>query len=231
MRRALFGKLQAKRDFVAPGAPREFLLAWEPWLQSGVSASRVALGAGWRDAYLTMPIWRFWLGAEICGAPAIGALMPSMDGVGRYFPLTIVFMSDGSEAPAPPELDPNDDWFASVEEFLLATLEPDSAFDDTLAALDRLAEPARARSGLTAQRYRDVTLASVNGGFSNSFALLRQDDAARAHAASSFWWTSGGGGFARYAFTAHRLPDPAIFSDMMTGQFAEARPTTGAAFS
>jgi type VI secretion system protein ImpM len=83
MRCGLFGKLPAKRDFVALQAPRAFLAVWEKWLQAGVSASRAELGADWQALFLRAPIWRFWLGAELAGAPVLGAFMPSVDGVGR----------------------------------------------------------------------------------------------------------------------------------------------------
>ena len=65
MRCGLFGKLPAKRDFIALFAPRDFLDVWEPWMQSSISASREKLLDGWQQAFLTAPIWRFWLGAEI----------------------------------------------------------------------------------------------------------------------------------------------------------------------
>ena len=90
MQCGLFGKLSAKRDFVALSVPRDFLNAWEPWMQSCVSASRDSLGETWLESYLTAPIWRFWLGADICGATVTGAVMPSLDGVGRYYPLTLL---------------------------------------------------------------------------------------------------------------------------------------------
>ena len=65
MQCSLFGKLPARRDFIAVKAPREFLAAWEPWLQSAISSSRNELGKDWQPAFLTAPIWRFWLGEEI----------------------------------------------------------------------------------------------------------------------------------------------------------------------
>ena len=48
----LFGKLPGKRDFIALGAPSAFLSVYEPWLQGGLTASRLELGAGWQDAFL-----------------------------------------------------------------------------------------------------------------------------------------------------------------------------------
>src|SRR5687767_13437663 len=99
MAKGLYGKLHAKRDFVAIGVPRGFLTCWEPWLQGAMSASRDDLAQGWQDAFLTAPIWRFWLGSALCGSPVLGAIMPSVDGVGRCFPLTAVAhtVADGSD--------------------------------------------------------------------------------------------------------------------------------------
>ena len=103
----LFGKLPAKRDFVAFGASRRFLEAWEPWLQAGMATSKQSVGTGWTELYNRAPIWRFWLGADFCGEAMIGAFMPSVDGVGRSFPLTL-FAGEGDESLPPPELDAND---------------------------------------------------------------------------------------------------------------------------
>src|SRR6266550_2150880 len=75
MRCSLFGKLPAKRDFIALFSPRIFLDVWEPWIQGSISASRQELGEDWQNAFLTAPIWRFWLGAELCRTPVAGALM------------------------------------------------------------------------------------------------------------------------------------------------------------
>ena len=104
MRCGLFGKLGAKRDFIALATPRSFLEAWEPWMQACLSASRHHLGEGWQQAFLTAPVWRFWLGAEICGTTVMGAVMPSLDGVGRYYPLALHAMADADAPPGTPGL-------------------------------------------------------------------------------------------------------------------------------
>ena len=62
----------------------------------------------WQQAYLTAPIWRFWLGADICGVTVIGALMSSLDGVGRYYPLTVFAVADEEAPIPPPEIDSQD---------------------------------------------------------------------------------------------------------------------------
>lgn len=122
MRTGLFGKLPAKRDFVALAAPRGFLTVWERWLQGGVSASRQELGSAWQEAFLRAPIWRFWLGAELAGAPVLGAFMPSVDGVGRYFPLSVFAAAEEGDTLPPPELAPQEEWFGAAEAVLLGAL-------------------------------------------------------------------------------------------------------------
>ena len=48
------------------------------------------------------------------GATVLGAFMPSLDGIGRYFPLTLFACADEGAAIAPPELDPQDQWFEAA---------------------------------------------------------------------------------------------------------------------
>ena len=116
----IFGKLPAKRDYVMNGMPTEFMQVLDPWLQSAVAQSRNDMGEGWLQTYLASPIWRFWLGSRVAGRTVIGALMPSVDGVGRYFPLCCAGIYD--DPIAPPDVDPHDDWFSVLEENMLATL-------------------------------------------------------------------------------------------------------------
>jgi type VI secretion system protein ImpM len=226
MRCGLYGKLPAKRDFVAVSTPRGFLDAWEPWMQGGISASREALGDAWQEAFLRAPIWRFWLGAELCGTTVLGAFMSSLDGVGRYYPLTLLTWAEDGEAIPPPELDPQEDWFARAEEFLLATLEHDVPFESTTAALERLDPPLQDRRptmiddmiplapGGTALPVQQRPVGEV-------FASLRTVDHVRVYAAASFWWTIGGEGYDPIALSGSRMPHPFLFSDMLTGRFAE----------
>src|SRR6185312_1605762 len=137
----LYGKLPTKRDFIALGAPRDFLNVWQPWLQGGVSASQAILKEQWQQAFLRAPIWRFWLGADLCGTAVLGAFMPSLDKVGRYFPLTLFACADQEAAIPPPELDSQDKWFEVAEDLLIATLDHDRTFETTVADLNALAVP------------------------------------------------------------------------------------------
>jgi type VI secretion system protein ImpM len=225
MRCALFGKVPSKRDFIAPQAPRKFLDVWEPWIQGGISASRQSLGDHWQAAYLKAPIWRFWLGAELCGTTVVGAFMPSLDGIGRYFPLTAFACADDGAAIPPPEFLMQDEWFAAVEDFLLTTLDHGITYEAIVAALDQLPLPADRLPGARPDGISvlpEGTVADVAEGqpFSDVFALMRVTDYARLYAAATFWWTIGGEGYRPFAIGGRRMPDPFLFTEMLTGRFA-----------
>jgi type VI secretion system protein ImpM len=86
----LFGKLPSQGDFVARGLRSDFVQPWDAWLQQWIAHSRTALGEQWEKLYQEAPIWRFLIPAGVCGNSAwAGLLQPSVDRVGRYFPLTV----------------------------------------------------------------------------------------------------------------------------------------------
>ena len=224
MQCGLYGKLPTKRDFIAIRTPREFLAVWEPWMQGGLSASRHALGDSWQQTFLTAPIWRFWLGAELCGRTVLGAFMSSLDGVGRYFPLTLLAFPDEGAAIPPPEFDAQDGWFAVAEEFLLSTLEDTTTFEAVTAGLERLVNPSD--DPLVARRsdmveFKDGLIAQLHQrSLSDVFASIRIADYANVYAAATFWWTIGGEGFQPLAMSGRRMPPPFQFTQMLTGRFA-----------
>jgi type VI secretion system protein ImpM len=225
MRCGLFGKLGAKRDFIALATPRSFLEAWEPWMQSSLSASRHHLGDRWQQAFLTAPVWRFWLGAEICGTTAVGAVMPSLDGMGRYYPLTLHAIADADAPISPPDVDTQDEWFGMAENFLLSTLARDAAFEDISSGLDGLAAP-RTRSRVTGDTsivpLGDDMAGMVTDGtdFATTLSALRAAGP-EVYAAASFWWTAGGGDFPSLALSCRGLPDPYRYSTLLTGDLGE----------
>jgi type VI secretion system protein ImpM len=223
MQCSLYGKLPTKRDFIALGAPREVLNTFEPWLQSAIAASRTTLAENWQNAFLNAPIWRFWLGAELCGHSTLGAFMPSLDGVGRYFPLTLFARADPGAAIPPPEFNPQDDWFQKTENFLLATLHHDTAFDTILADLANLKTPVQEAktTGPHITIQPDITFATApQHNFADVFQSIRTHDYDKIYAATSFWWTLGGDGFPPMALCASGMPDPFLFAAMLSGQFA-----------
>lgn len=137
------GKIPALGDFVTRGLPRDLVDPWHAWLESGVAASREALGDGWFAAFLTAPVWRFALPAGACGPEAVaGVLIPSVDKVGRYFPFTLAATAGGRDART--LADGAADWYAAAEALALRALAGETAADlvlglGTLPVLD--AEP------------------------------------------------------------------------------------------
>jgi len=224
MQCGLYGKLPSKRDFIAIGTPRDFLGVWEPWMQGGLSASRHSLGDQWQQAFLTAPIWRFWLGAELCGTSILGAFMPSLDAIGRYFPLTLIAYSDPGRTIPPPELDPQDAWFDAAEQYLLSILDQSATFETATTGLQTLVRPS---DDAPAARRNDII--EMKGGMvaqvhqralPELFAALRCADFADIYAAATFWWTIGGENYPPLAMSARRMPDPFRFTEMLTGNFA-----------
>ena len=225
MRCGLFGKLGARRDFIALATPRSFLEAWEPWVQSAMSASRYQLGDGWQQAYLTAPVWRFWLGADICGTTVAGAIMSSLDGMGRYYPLTLHAIADAGAPISPPDVDTLDEWFGVAETLLLSTLAQDATFEDISSRLDGLAPPP-ARSGAAADAgivpLGDDMAGRVIAGadLATTLSALRAANPV-VYAAASFWWTVGGGDFPPLALSCRGLPDPYRYSTLLTGDLEQ----------
>ena len=89
------GKLPSLGDFASRRLEGSFIEPWDGWLAAGLLALRETRPEGWLDDYLGSPSWRFLLMPGVlpgeAGAQAwAGVLMPSVDRVGRYFPLTLV---------------------------------------------------------------------------------------------------------------------------------------------
>ena len=208
MRCGLFGKLPAKRDFIAVSTPRAFLSLWEPWLEKGLAAaSASAPGDDFTSVYASAPIWRFWLGPALCGEAITGAFMPSVDALGRLFPLTLIGTS-GIDDLAPPDVDPQEAWFAAVEHLLLDALDPTTPFETTLARLDTLGA--------------HETRASVPTR--DAFAAMRAKNPDCPADAATFWWTIGGGDCPPRAMMLRAMPAPASFSEMLSRRTALTDP-------
>lgn len=231
MRCGLFGKLSAKRDFIALSTPRPFLEVWEPWMQSCLSASQHRLGRDWQSAYLTAPLWRFWFGADLCGTTVLGVFMPSVDGVGRCYPLTLMAVADASYSFPPPDQNTFESWFATGEQFLLSTLDRDKPFEQITAVLESLPVPetndtVTAHCGVTRLDETSAGLVTAGMSFQDALATVRKSNHSTS-AAASFWWTEGGGDFPPMALAAHGLLDPFAFSTMLTGRLPAQATASG----
>ncbi|RYY73496.1 MAG: type VI secretion system-associated protein TagF [Comamonadaceae bacterium] len=134
-----FGKLPGMGDFAHRRLPEDFRERFDHWLHDGLLRLREQ-HADWTDRYLAGPLWFFALGDGVAGARAwLGVLMPSVDGVGRYFPFVVA-----AECTTP--LQGADDvstawqWWRVAAEAALEGLENDLDAVRFDAALQRLAD-------------------------------------------------------------------------------------------
>lgn len=132
----LFGKLPAHGDFVMRDLPSGFVNAWDEWLQHYIAGSREQLGEDWLNIYLTSPIWRFAFSAGVIDAAAwAGIMLPSVDRVGRYYPLSAVTRLSAEANPLE-FITLQTNWFAEIEEFCLQALNGEMTIDDLSARIN-----------------------------------------------------------------------------------------------
>lgn len=198
---------------------------WDTWLAASVAESRNALGDDWLERYLSAPVW-----CMAC-APSVvddgwwfGVLMPSIDAVGRYFPLLVLIDTD--EPPSSPGAwAAFAHWYRDAAACALATLSPEDtleAFEARLAALASPPEPAPLAIEL--QPEGDVQALHLPAG-----SDLPELGAALGMAAwkplmlgRSLWWPLPGADHALSAsptvYWARGLPPPARFTTMLEGR-------------
>jgi len=124
-----FGKIPALGDFVSRRLPIEFIEPWDSWLSEELFAAREKLGENWLESYLKAPIWRFALMPGTLDANHwFGVLMPSVDRVGRQFPLTFA----ASFAPEPDTLHR---WWSALVGVAMRAKQPDCDADALEVAL------------------------------------------------------------------------------------------------
>jgi type VI secretion system protein ImpM len=96
-----FGKMPALGDFFRLEAASEVVSPWDAWVQRILLAARATLAARFEGCYMSAPIWRFALAPSVAGGQGVlGVIMPSVDRVGRQFPLTL-FAQTGTQDQAP----------------------------------------------------------------------------------------------------------------------------------
>jgi type VI secretion system protein ImpM len=145
-----YGKLPALGDFATRRLPREMVDRCDAWLSAGLAASRRELGGEWLDLYLTAPIWRFSWPADLTGDTVwVGVLMPSVDRVGRYFPLLLAapcpVARPDEAAGAKAGSDALDDWLDRLADTAQDCLQPGASLATLEAALAADPLPATAR--------------------------------------------------------------------------------------
>jgi len=225
-----YGKIPGKGDFISRRVSREFTDFWDAWLQNGLSCSHTQLNEAWLNVYLTSPIWRFILSPGMCGRQLwIGVVMPSVDKVGRYFPLTIV-------TPLAEDLNPFNvaklalDWFKKAEAIALSTLEEqsfdfetfDKQVEESFADLPNFAEQGMSiKGGLVnfrtskGWRFPVTDASSVDKSYSSLLWQLTNNR----FSTYSLWWCDGSEHIEPSMLVADGLPSVESYAAMLDGKW------------
>jgi len=230
----IYGKLPSHGDFLQRRVPPEFLRPWDNWLQAAIAASRTALAQQWADVYLTSPVWRFALSARACGrSPIAGLMAPSVDRVGRFFPLTLMW-------PLPPELPPlafasmTQNALAPAEQLLIDGLTAEELdFEHFDAQVSLLAPPLEALLRGAAQLFEPEDLDQLTCGQNVAWhiptgasgSVLRPLGALLARSLQaqyqpvSVWWTDGSAVIEPCCLLVRGMPAPEAFVSLLDGSW------------
>ena len=223
-----YGKLPELGDFVNRRMPRTFLDRWDEWLQLAIATSRQQLGEAWMELYLSGPIWRFILSGGLCGEqPWCGLLMPSVDRVGRYFPLTIA---------APLPLDVNllqiameaQGWFDAAEAIMLDVLNAKEFnldnFDYQVASLGELTQLAQAGASSIQAGYGSAWQITLDhkARFSGAMPVVMHQLILQRLGAYSLWWGSGSDYVQPSLLISAGMPPAVDFAAMLNGDWAHS---------
>ena len=223
-----FGKLPSHGDFLRRNVSDSCVEHWDAWLQASMAASRQSLTERWLDLYLTAPMWRFFAPPGLIDAQAItGVLFPSVDRVGRYFPLT-VFARLAGDVPGLVLIDSCAAWFQSIEDLVVEQLgdvpPPLAEFESRLASST---EPLRAAAEVAA----GCELLPVEDGTHLHLPLderldlkrkalawlderLRQD-----FAQPTYWLSTGSARVGPCWLVTKGLPGTEAYAAMLSGEF------------
>lgn len=84
-----YGKLPSAADFVGRRMPHVIESEWDTWIRSGMDKLRHDGGHKWHERFVQCPVW-FFICPLQTGKLAAGAIAPSIDRVGRYYPITVM---------------------------------------------------------------------------------------------------------------------------------------------
>jgi type VI secretion system protein ImpM len=188
-----FGKIPALGDFITRRLPPSFVQRWDDWLANEIYDAQHALGSDWPGIYLAGSLWCFELAPGTVDADRWrGVVLPSVDRVGRRFPLTVA--ASGAASPAH-----SIRWWAAMADAARCAQDPDC---DAQGLDDRL------ETNFEAQERAPHALPVECTGLD---AMIRSGPAA-----GSLWWRWPEGELAapRPAFVVAGLPHGADFLRM-----------------
>ena len=226
-RPGFYGKVTSHGDFVARRLAPSFQQGWDEWVQAGMQHSRQSLAERWVATWLSSPIWRFALARGVCGENAwVGLMMPSVDRVGRHFPLTVAACIDGRES----LLDCaslHDEWFKDLEELALSSLSEGFSLEGFDTALCNLGPPDHAGTVEATGAAEAGTVIGLDPALelhqqlaAPSVDLMKAVAGAALHE-HSLWWTDGSPQIPACMLVCNRLPTAGAFVALLDGKWKE----------
>lgn len=218
-----YGKLAMLGDFASRRLPQHFVDLCDQWLARGIEASQAQLGSSWLNVYLTGPIWRFaWAPQVVDEQWWLGVMMPSVDKVGRYFPLVIA-----RNMPALPGtaegLDALQAWYGHLGAAALSSLRAGATLEDFESTLARAPTPgesahvAPAAAQLLPGRVRHTLPGAAS--LSTWAQGLLVADALQRYAGHSLWWPDHAASPDNSLSVAQGLPAAQHFSHVLEGRW------------
>jgi type VI secretion system protein ImpM len=224
-----FGKLPSHGDFIERRVSSAFRDVWDPWLQRCIAESKQTLGSTWLDCYLTSPIWRFFLCDGVAGAASYaGVLLPSVDRVGRYFPLTVVLELPTNVAPLAFARTAGR-WFAEVERLCTDALQEEGdglvvldaaliASAEMLVSIDQLPQPRPFPGASLQWRWPLRSIEALDPALGEPLSLAAES----ALRPMTMWWTEGSERVGPSVLLARSLPRPETFRALLDGSWLES---------
>ncbi len=224
----LFGKLPAHGDFIHRTLPSDFVTVWDEWLQHYIAGSQEQIGEQWLDFYLTSPIWRFMI-SEGCidDNSWVGVMLPSVDKIGRYFPISIITKVPYAVCSLEFLLSDNA-WLEEIESIALQALEGDLTADELLTEISTLdikhnniytkkQSIANTSPVVITMDFEEQIPASVSGYMLD--AILQ-----KSVSSYSAWSTQGSEHVPPSVFYSQGLPDINGIEAMMNGNWSWQQP-------
>jgi len=220
----VFGKIPQQADFISHHLPTEFTEYWHSWLQSSLSVSKEQLGDDWLDSYLTSPVWRFAIMPNIITPQAIsGVVMPSVDEVGRYFPLSIIHMGNHQVWAANLF---GEEWYGALEDVALYALKEKTRYTDFIGHFESL-EPAsfpsmpayNSHSSIHTSSHNQVIIKPEGTSAENLALSLLANTYQRMFGNYSIWWTEGSEQVEPCIVISSNMPDAGQYAAMLDGDW------------
>ena len=215
-------------DFIQRDLPAHFIHRWDGWLQENLSAGQQQLKDNWLKHYLTSPIWRFFIAPSVIDDNAyIGIFGPSVDRVGRYFPMTIATPISAEHVPSLFST-AFQAIYSELESLFLKYLNADSStgsisvetlskelfqLSASLQQLIKTQDLDRLPESLDSHRFILSDQSDIAGAISGLWLMQIMEQ----HRGTSLWWSNGSHAFEPSLLINRGLPDKQQFISMLTG--------------